>query len=108
MKFSIIVTATAKREADEAFVWLRERTEVYAIEWFNGLVDAVEELSEFPSRWPIAREPEIHGQKIRQMLYGRRPHIYRVLFLIRDNVVYVLHIRHGARRALRLDEIEWP
>jgi plasmid stabilization system protein ParE len=56
MKFLVDVTATAKREADEAFAWLQERTAIYAVEWFNGLVDAVDELAEFPGRWPLARE----------------------------------------------------
>ena len=108
MRFSVDVTATAKREADEAFAWLHEHTAVYAVEWFNGLLDAVDELAEFPSRWPLAREQGDFDADIRQMLYGKRPHIYRVLFVVREKTVYVLHIRHGARRTLRPDEINWP
>ena len=39
---------------------------------------------------------------MRQLLYGRKPHVYRILFTIEGDAVYVLRIRHGRRR--RLDE----
>ena len=35
---------------------------------------------------------------MRQLLYGRKPHVYRILFTIEGDVVYVLRIRHGRRR----------
>jgi hypothetical protein len=35
---------------------------------------------------------------VRQLLYGRKPHVYRVLFTIEGDVVRVLHIRHGRRK----------
>jgi hypothetical protein len=34
------------------------------------------------------------------LLYGHKPHIYRILFTIEDEVVYVLRIFHGRRRHL--------
>jgi hypothetical protein len=38
---------------------------------------------------------------VRHLLYGRRPHVYRILFTIESDVVQVLHIRHGRRRPVR-------
>jgi len=37
---------------------------------------------------------------LRQLLYGNKPHIYRVIYRILENQkhVDVLHIRHGARQ----------
>jgi hypothetical protein len=32
------------------------------------------------------------------LLYGRKPHVYRVLFTIEGEAVYVLHILHGRRQ----------
>jgi hypothetical protein len=46
----------------------------------------------------VAPENREAPAEVRQLLYGRRPHVYRVLFTINDRVVYVLHIRHGRRR----------
>jgi mRNA-degrading endonuclease RelE of RelBE toxin-antitoxin system len=41
--------------------------------------------------------PEDGG--LRQLLYGRRPHVYRIIYEIDEGnrIVSVLHIRHGAR-----------
>jgi plasmid stabilization system protein ParE len=58
----------------------------------------IENLSEFPGHCAVASEGR-RGRVIRQLLYGRKPHIYRVLFRViaKDRVVTVIHIRHGAR-----------
>ena len=60
---------------------------------------AVLSLSEHPSRCPTTSEDE----GLRHLLYGRKPHIYRVIFTIdqQAQLVTVLHIRHGARQPLK-------
>jgi plasmid stabilization system protein ParE len=108
MKYHVELTDTACDNAEEAYQWLKERSSSAATKWFNGLLDVVESLEMFPTRCGIARESEKAGETIRQMLYGKRPHVYRILFIIRDDVVYVLHIRHGARRAMKPEEIRLP
>ena len=108
MRCVVKVTATAEREAEAAFHWLSERTSVHAVRWIDGLHDALRGLADFPARWPLAREEGNFDEKIRQLLYGKAPHIYRVLFIIRGSVVHVLHVRHGARRAMNLSEIVAP
>ena len=37
----------------------------------------------------------------RHLLYGRLPHVYRILFTIDGSTVYILHIRHGSRQPLK-------
>jgi hypothetical protein len=70
------------------------------IRWFLGLEEAIATLGTFPKRCPIAPENSRFPFEVRQMLYGRKPHVYRILFTIDKDVVYVLHIRHGRRRRL--------
>ena len=108
MRYVVEVTATAEYEAEAAFHWLSERTSVHAVRWIDGLHDAIRGLAEFPARWPLARERGIFGEDIRQLLYGKAPYVYRVLFIIRANIVHVLHVRHGARRAMTPDDLVWP
>ena len=43
--------------------------------------------------------------KIRQLLIGKREGVYRVLFVIEEETVYILRIRHGARGRLEPDEL---
>jgi plasmid stabilization system protein ParE len=107
VNYRVEITAGAKREADAAYEWLAERTS-HAAAWFNGLVDAIEGLAEFPTRWGLARESKEFDEPIRQLLYGKKPHVYRVLFIVRTNVVYVLHVRHGARAAMKPGDIALP
>ena len=44
--------------------------------------------------------------RLRHLLYGRKPNVYRVIYEInkQDQVVTVLHIRHGRRDALAIFE----
>jgi hypothetical protein len=86
---------------------LADRT-VHAAGWFNGLVDAIEGLAVLSTRCPLARESGEFEEPVRQLLYGKSPHIYRVLFIVRSEVVYVLHVRHGARQALERGEMMLP
>jgi hypothetical protein len=51
-------------------------------------------------RCPLAPENKEFPFEVRQLLYGRKPHLYRVLFTIEGDTVVVLHIRHGRRRRL--------
>jgi hypothetical protein len=55
-----------------------------------------------PRRCPIAPENDDFDVEVRQLLYGE----FRVLFTVEDDVVRVLHVRHGARRFLTPDELE--
>jgi phage-related protein len=41
-----------------------------------------------------------YGQGVRVLIYGKRRGVYRVLFTIRGETVYVLTVRHSAQRRL--------
>ena len=44
-------------------------------------------------------------REVRQLLYGRRRQMYRILYEIRGETVYVLRLRHAARAYLDPEEI---
>ena len=66
-----------------------------ALRWFKGLERAVFTLETNPWRCPIIPE----NKSLRQLLYGRKPSVYRIIYRIveRGGEVQILHIRHGAR-----------
>ena len=68
-----------------------------ATRWYSGFLDALNSLGSNPERCPIAAETRTLSVEIRQLLYGRRQS-YRAMFLLREQTVVVLHIRHTARR----------
>jgi hypothetical protein len=57
----------------------------------------VENLETNPERYPLVHEAADLGVELRQLLYGRRPHFYRVLFTIDGQTVNVLRVRHAAQ-----------
>jgi len=64
-----------------------------------GLLAAIEDLGVFPERCPVARSESRHfGVMIRQLVYGKGVGRYRILYTVTDDLVVVLHVRHGRRR----------
>ena len=101
MAFRVETTAEADRDADAILEWLWSRQAGdTGIRWFLALEDAIASLSTFPERCPLAPENARFPYEVRQLLYGRKPHVYRILFTIEKETVYVLHIRHGRRQRL--------
>ena len=99
MDFRVELSDRAKRDISAIYDWLRSQQAGDAGErWFVGLRAAIASLTHLPSRCPLAPENRDSPVEVGQLLYGRRPHIYRILFAIEGDVVNVLHIRHGRRR----------
>src|ERR1017187_3226143 len=101
MAFRVEPTATAIQDLNDILEWLvaQEAGET-GLRWFRGLNEAVNSLVEFPHRCPLAPENAEFPFEVRQLLYGRKPRQYRVLFTIDGETVVILHIRHGRRRYL--------
>ncbi len=104
MRYQVEVTDQAAAEAEEAYLWILDRSPSGASRWWNGLEAAILSLEEMPVRCPLAPEDEEFEEEIRELLYGTRQHRYRILFTIREQTVVVLHIRHGAREHLQREE----
>jgi toxin ParE1/3/4 len=71
-----------------------------ARKWYWGLKDAIFSLRQNPRRCPLTPE----NSRLRHLLYGRKPHVYRAIYRVveKERRVEVLHIRHGARRAFKM------
>ena len=101
MVFRVETTAEAELDSISILDWLMAQQAGEAgLRWFLALDDAIASLSAFPERWALAPENERSPFEIRQIVYGRKPHLYRILFTIRGDVVYVLHVRHGRRKRI--------
>lgn len=102
MKYRIEISSVAEAEADGAFLQLSQVTSpAKASQWYSGLLQAIESLSQMPKRCPFARENEYFSQEIRQLLYVRGRNAYRVLFTILEgqetSTIRILHIRHASQ-----------
>ena len=105
MTFRVEIANQAERDAEAILEWLlTQHTGQAGIDWFLQLDDAFQSLSQFPERCSIAPESTRFPFEVRQLLYGTKPHVYRILFTVEADTVYVLHIRHGRRKPVAPSE----
>ena len=95
MTYRVELTNRAARDLEILYHEKNASDSLAAARWFNGLEAAVYTLEKFPHRCPIAPE----RKSLHHVLYGKKPHVYRVIFEIHEQrkLVRVLTIRHGAR-----------
>jgi plasmid stabilization system protein ParE len=101
VRYHVVFTPRARADALEAVRWLAERSPGAAARWYAGLQRAVGKLAENPERHPVAEEEsELLGLTIRQMLYGRRRGVYRILYSVEGQTITLHHVRHSAQGPL--------
>jgi plasmid stabilization system protein ParE len=100
MKFQVITMPRAEADLEAACAWIQKYSPQRAARWYQGICAAIQSLDSMPHRCSLAPESEGAEVEIRQLLYGKRRGIYRILFTVVGNEVRVLHVRHGAQRLL--------
>lgn len=100
MSYRVEIARNAEAELEELYLWVVARAPQQGAKWFNGLERAVLSLDEQPKRFPVAAESIDPDQPVRVLSYGRKPHVYRVFFIVDDTarLVRVVHVRRGARK----------
>jgi plasmid stabilization system protein ParE len=97
MDYRIEYSPEADQKADQAYEYIARSSPYQAAKWYSGLLKTIASLGRNPEHCGLAPESNTLNRPIRQLLYGKRQHKYRILFEIRGDIVYGLHIRHGAR-----------
>lgn len=97
MPHQVRITARAERDIDEALAWLAERSSQAAARWHAALLEKVQTLEDHPTRCPLAYEAEPLGVELRELLFGKRRGVYRILFTVDGEIVNIHHIRHASR-----------
>ena len=98
MVFRVKFRPRAELDLETLFRHLVQETPLHAAEWVSGLEEAILSLREMPERCLAVRRFSRPAIAVRQLLYGRYPHVCKVYFTIEPKTVWILHIRHGARR----------
>jgi plasmid stabilization system protein ParE len=104
MAYLIEITERAERDFASLYEEIHAGYSEAAMKWYRGLRKAVLSLEKLPNRCPPTNE----NPQFRHLLYGRKPHVYRVIYRVleREKRVEVLHIRHGARRGFEAADLE--
>ncbi|MFN0165947.1 MAG: type II toxin-antitoxin system RelE/ParE family toxin [Bryobacteraceae bacterium] len=104
MAYLVNVAARAERDLVLLFEAINAEHSDAALKWYKGLKEAILSLEQQPNRCPETPE----DSKLRHLLYGHKPHIYRVIYRVteKSKQVDVLHIRHGARQRFKRSEVK--
>ena len=105
MKYNVILMPRAIRDLDNAYFWAAQRAPRTAARWFNRFHASLRTLSTNPERCALAPEAELVRSEIRQLLFGKRPSVWRALFTIESQEVRVLHVRRAAMENATPDEL---
>ncbi len=107
MAYLVEFAARAARDLEILYVEKNVAESQAAARWYNGLEDAALTLATHPNRCPVAPEARKLKRVLRQGLYGKKPHIYRVIYEVDEQrkTVWMLHIRHGARKRLTASDV---
>jgi plasmid stabilization system protein ParE len=105
MAFQVVFRPQARSDIAAAVKWLAHRNPAAAARWRVGLFQVVQNLETNPALYPAADEAPELGLDLRELLYGRRQSIYRILFTIERQTVNVLRVRHAAQDRLTSGDV---
>ena len=101
MKYKLRLSRRAKEDRQRAYDWYAANySDECALRWFTGITQSIESLSTDPFRRPKAIENDRFPFDLYELLYGAKKNKHRILFTVREDVVFVVHIRPSAQREL--------
>ncbi len=74
--------------------------------WLSSLMARLETLETNPDRCRMVDESEEIGGEIRELLFGKRRGMYRLLFRIERQTVQLLRVWHTARDTPTRDDLQ--
>lgn len=105
MAFRVEFRPRAEQDLETLYRRLVQQAPLRGLQWLSGLEDAIQSLRAMPVRCPVCRQFSRPSVAVRRLLYGRDPHVYKVYFTVDSDTVWILHIRHGARREPKRREL---
>jgi toxin ParE1/3/4 len=107
MPYRVEFAARAARDLEILYVEKNAVESPAAARWYNALEETVYALETRPNRCPVAPEARKLKLKLRHLLYGKKPHVYRIIYEVGEQrqTVWVLTIRHGARRKIQTSDL---
>jgi toxin ParE1/3/4 len=78
VEYLIRLTNRALRDMELIYEFIDAETSDKAFAWFNELAEAIYSLEKLPQRGAVASE----NKKLRQVFFGKKPNVYRIIYAI--------------------------
>ncbi len=98
MAYRIRLLPRAAEDIEKIYRRIIEQAPVAGQRWYNALIERIQSLDTFPERGEVVEALSQPNHLVRKLLFGHKPHTYRIYFEVSGEQVRVLHVRHGARR----------
>ena len=102
MKYELLITQRAQREAQANHDWWAEhRSPEQAARWYDEFLQATLSLEHEPARFALAAENDRFPYELRQLNFGigSKP-THRLVYTIRPSDVVILRVRHLAQQEI--------
>lgn len=104
--FEIVFSPQAQSDLRTAYENAAKHSRQSAGKWLDRFEATIDSLGATPDRCPVAHENDRSEHVLRELLFGKRPHVFRVIFWIAGAQVRILRIRRASRRFLTRPEIQ--
>ena len=109
MKFKVREVRKATSDKRHIFEWLHSQSRSGAVSWLAAYDRMVTRLKSHADTCASAFECEDLDFDVRQILFKtRRGRVYRALFIIENNEVFILRVRGPGQAAIDADELQSP
>lgn len=103
-KYQVIIQPEAEQGIKEAYFWVSDYSPRQARSWLEGLYKLISSLEQMPLRCSLAFENKFFEEEIRQLVYGKGKNTYKILFVVDENTVQILYVRHSSQKPLLPDK----
>lgn len=100
MKFRVRLQPAAAQDLEEAYTYAAQQAPEAALRWLNRFEAALQTLHSNPDRCPSAPESRKSGRDLKEFLFGKRGYVFRVIYTISKDTVWILRICRAQRRPL--------
>jgi len=105
MTYRVIITREAETDLRTSYRYILSQAPRAARDWIRRVRQCAKSLARRPERCPLAPESASFSQPIRELFFGTGNRgIYRFLFVVLGQSVYILHARDGSMLPLSLPD----
>lgn len=102
MPSKVRLSSEAKRNVVDISGCIAKESPTNAKKWRDDIRRVIKSLASFPQRHQVIYTPDQASREVHQTLFGA----YRILYSVEENRVFVLTIRHSARKPIGPSEVE--